>query len=61
MLEGLPEALIVIVPAVLLGLVFGWILKKLRRGHWRFSMREVMFATALIAFAIYVLYYQWKK
>ena len=61
MLEGLPEALIVIVPAVLLGLLFGWMLKKLRREHWRFSMRELMFATALIAFAMYVLYSRWKK
>jgi NhaP-type Na+/H+ or K+/H+ antiporter len=61
MLEGLPGALIVIVPGVLLGLVFGWMLKKLRRDHWRFNTRELMFATALTALAAYVLFTRFKK
>ena len=61
MLEGLLEALIVIVPAALLGLVFGWMLKKLRGERWRYSMRGLMFATALIAFALYVLFSRWHK
>jgi hypothetical protein len=61
MLDGLLEALLVIVPAVLIGSAIGWMLKKLRGDNWRYSVRGMLFATALIAIALYVLISRWQK